>query len=537
MAKVKYSEELKNRVKEILISDKKISISGAIRKACEEVDIDYTDSARVSISRSLRSSEFVRDSKAEYNRLFKEARKKTYDEDKKVFIITWAQNATPVHENFFKNILAYQEFKDANLHVIAGRYKNPTSIWSENNLSNEYWVKEVQPFLDARQHNIHKYLQVRSDIKIPPTRSMPLSRLNGVSGLESCIVGHPRVHLKSLPILEGYPHKLLLSTGACTIANYTDSGAGKVGEFHHTLGFTIVELEEDFFHVRQVTADAEGNFYDFFHRVEDQKVTLNTEGIAAAILGDVHTRHNNKEITEKVFKILDVLKPDHTIVHDIAEMESILHWDERNPFRLLQKEELEQDNLREEIEEILEWFENHKQYNLIMARSNHDDMLDRWLQSADWRKTKNKKIYLELANILANEPVAQDKGVLPFLVERRFGDEVKTLSLDDSFRVLSWELSLHGHLGANGSRGNHGQFKNLNTKNITGHGHHPHREDGHAMVGTLSHLRVGFNRGASSWMNGFGILHRDDKFQHINFIKGNCYSDLEAIFKQYKQLK
>lgn len=525
-------KEINKRVqyaKEILEKDPTLNYHDITRMMCLEFDLEYTDAKRTTFSRILTkrgiesgwSGHKAKD-KMDTSPEFQKAKKKKYDKRRKTFIFTWAQNATPVHEGLFKNIEVYSKSLNAGLHVIAGRYKNPTSVFTNNQKNDEYWAEEVQPYLDANRHNIHEFLQVLADVKISPTASTPLSGLNGVTGLESCIVGHPRQHLKSLPVLENYPHKLLLSTGACTKPNYTDSKAGKKGEFHHMLGFIIVELDGTDFHIRQVNADNDGNFYDIHKRVKNGKVYENTKGCEAAILGDIHTRHNNKEVTKVTFKLLDKLKPKHTIIHDIAEMESILHWDLKDPFKLLMKEETGLNCLAQEIDEIMEWIEDHISYNLVMARSNHDDMLDRWLKNTDWRKSENKAIYLKLAGILATEEDAQVKGVLPFLIDQKFGKKITTLSLDDSFRVFGWELAMHGHLGANGSRGGHTQFKNLNTKNVTGHGHHPHREDGHVMVGTLSHLRVGFNRGPSNWMNGFGLIYPDGKLQLIH-ITNNKY--------------
>lgn len=519
----KYSGERLRYVEALIKEDPTISIAAATRNMCEVYDLTYSDSIRSNISRLLRKeshTEQIKTKKIEESQEFKDAQSMKHDSTKETFIITMAQNATPVHKNFFRNILVYKEDWNAGLHVIAGRYKNPTSVWTFNQEMDENWVKEVLPYLDANRHKLHKLLQVLSDVKIPPTASTPLSGMNGLTGLESCIVGHPRQHLKSLPVLEGYPHKLLLSTGACTLPNYTDSKAGKKGEFHHILGFIIVELDGEDFHIRQVNADKDGNFYDLYKRVKDGVVYDNTDGAEVAILGDIHIRHSEKSVTESAFEIVDFMKPKYTVIHDIVEMESILHWDNKNPFRLLYKEENNLDNLQDEINEMYVWVQDHLKYNLVISRSNHDDMLDRWLQSNDWRISNNKATYLKLASIMANEPIAQIKGILPFLLDQRFGDKIKTLSLDDSFRILGWELSMHGHLGANGSRGGHTQFKNLNTKNITGHGHHPHREDGHIMVGTLSHLRVGFNRGASNWMNGMCLIYPDGKAQLIHFING-----------------
>ena len=56
------------------------------------------------------------------------AKTKIFDKNKKRFIFTWAQNSTPVHKGLFKNIEAYAKYIDADIHVIAGRYKNPTSL-------------------------------------------------------------------------------------------------------------------------------------------------------------------------------------------------------------------------------------------------------------------------------------------------------------------------------------------------------------------------------------------------------------------------
>jgi transposase len=58
------------------------------------------------------------------------ARERKFNKKKKRFIITWAQNNTPVHEVFFTNLIEYANFINADIHVIAGRYKNPTSVFT-----------------------------------------------------------------------------------------------------------------------------------------------------------------------------------------------------------------------------------------------------------------------------------------------------------------------------------------------------------------------------------------------------------------------
>ena len=135
-----------------------------------------------------------------------------------------------------------------------------------------------------------------------------------------------------------------------------------------------------------VHADDDGNFYDLHKRVKDGIVYNNVKGADVAVLGDIHIRHSDEEVTDEVFKLLDKMKPKHTIIHDISEMESILHWDEKDPFRLLEKEQDGSDDLGLELDEVSYWIRDHLQYNLVIARSNHDDMLDRWLKNEDWKK-------------------------------------------------------------------------------------------------------------------------------------------------------
>ena len=518
----KYIGEKLDYVVALLKKDEDLSIAGAVKQMCQQFEIKYKDSVRRAISRHIKQ---MREDQALVDSELFETAKKKVTEDKQTFLISWAQNATPIHKNFMKNLKAYAKDLDAGIHIIAGRYSNPTSVFTDKD--KDWWSPEVVPYLDAARHNLHKYLQVLSDIKIPPTGSTPLSGLNSVTGLESCIVGHPRQQVKSLPILVGYPHKLLLSTGAATVANYTDSKSGKKGEFHHSIGFIIVELDGENFHIRQVSADDNGNFYDLYKRVKNGDVLENVEGAEAAVLGDIHIAHNDVKATAVSFKMLDEMKPKSTMIHDIIDCESISHHEENDPFRIMQKEENGTGDLKKELEQMILWVKDRLKYNLVIVRSNHDDFLDRWLKTVDWRRARNKRMFLFGAQILANEKVAQDKGVISFLLEDAFGDQIKTLGLDDSYRILGWELGVHGHVGANGSRGGHNQYKNMNTKMISGHTHSPMRGDGHMCVGTNSKLRVGYNKGASSWMHANALIYPDGKAQLIYIVGGKYCRDMK----------
>jgi hypothetical protein len=227
------------------------------------------------------------------------AKQRPTNKEQKMFLITWAQNDTPVHKPLFENIKAYAEFLGADIHVIAGRYRNPTSVFTDKD--HEEWDNAVVPYLDANRHDVHKYVSIMSDLKIQPTATNPMSGLQGVSGINSCIFGAPKVQLEMISVLEGNKPKMMLTTGSVTKMNYTDSKSGKKGEFHHTYGFVVVEIKDkEILYVRQVTADDKnGNFTDLYYRVENGLVNK-IDKLAAIVFGDIHYGHHDQDVIDTV---------------------------------------------------------------------------------------------------------------------------------------------------------------------------------------------------------------------------------------------
>jgi hypothetical protein len=483
------------------------------------------------------------------------AKSKKFNSDKTKFVISYAQNNTPVNLPFFTKMLGYAEEHDADVHIIAGRYQNPTSLFSD---SDEFWDKRVIPYLDAARHKVHKFVSIMSDVKVQPTAVNPMTGLHGLSKENSCIFGHPKVQMEMIPVLEQEKPKMMLTTGACTVNNYTDSKAGKKGEFHHQLGFVMVEIKDDeTFYVRQVTAEDNGDFSDLCYEVsfdgkeediifEDiidkaewrrvhcgakpvelvGKVVVNKiKKIEACILGDLHYGHHDQEVLDYTHDFMSVLKPKHVILHDVFDGYSISHHTMKDPFIQYGKEVNGTNDLEKEIDELMGGLKRFKKYkNVVIVRSNHDDFLDRWLKLGDWKKQptyKNSPLYMEYSSILLRqhgETPNNVKGVIPELINRKF-PKFKTLGRGDSYKVLDYELGQHGDIGANGSRGSLLGFRKLNTKIVVGHYHSPQRKDNAISVGTTTKMRVGYNQGPSSWLQSHVIIHKNGKAQHINFIK------------------
>jgi hypothetical protein len=452
------------------------------------------------------------------------AKERKFDKKRKRFIITWAQNDTPVHDVFFSNLEEYANFIGADIHVIAGRYKNPTSVFSDKKY--DTWSPRVEPFLDANRHQVHKHMWIMSDVKIQPTAVDPMTGLQGMSGVNSCVFGSPKVHMETVPVLEGNLPKMMMTTGACTVKNYTDSKSGKKGEFHHTLGFVVVEIKDGkTFFVRQVTATDDGDFHDLYHSIKynpDSNISevIRIHKIPAAILGDLHYGQHDQEVINKTLELFNNLEPENVVLHDVFDGLSINHHESNDPFIQYQREIDGTNSLRKEIDSMLNGLEDFKKYNVTIVRSNHDDFLDRWLKNTDWRKAstlKNSIEYMEFSALLLKGEAP--KGIIPYLINKKFPN-FRTLDRSDSFVINGWELGQHGDIGSNGSRGSLLQFRKLNTKIVVGHYHSPGRKDGALAVGTSTKLRVNYNLGPSGWLQSHVIIHEDGKSQHINFIKG-----------------
>lgn len=487
-----------------------------------------------------------------------QAKAKVFNKETKRFFITWAQCNTPVHERFFKNMVGYADELNADIHVIAGRYKNPTSVYASQDEAADYkWDGIVNKYLDANRHDVHQFVSIMSDIKIQPTAVNPMTGLAGVSGVNSCVFGAPKMQLETIPVLEGNKPKMMVTSGACTVDNYTDSKAGKKGEFHHQLGFVIVEIKDDeTFFIRQVTAKSDGSFNDLYYDVkfDGELVPIMFEDIyeqadwiennfnkeplewvgdveinrinelSGIVLGDLHYGHHDELVLSKTLEFMEILKPEHVVLHDVFDGYSISHHEMKDPFAQHAKEVHNENNLKKEVDEMLAGLEPFRDFdNVIIVRSNHDDFIDRWLKLGDWKKQptpKNSMTYMDYSmRLLRQYETREVKGVIPELINERFPDFI-TLGRSDSYDVSGWEVGQHGDIGSNGSRGSLNQFRKLNKKMIVGHYHSPGRKENVMAVGTTTKLRVGYNIGPSSWLQSHILIHKNGKAQHINFING-----------------
>jgi len=447
----------------------------------------------------------------------------------KRYIISSAQNASSCNVPFLRNIEAYAKFISAEIGIIATRYKNPTSVWHKHG---EFWDKEVHPYLTAKRHTLHKHLELLADLKVQATAPNPTNGIELFGDERSCIVGSPRIEMRSLPVLASEHQKFLYSTGTVTSPSFTDTVAGGKAKEHHTYGFIVVEIESDeIIHMRSVSAHSDGSFQDLTFKVADQKISR--YNVDTMVLGDIHFAQKDERVTNANRKMMRDMSINTAVLHDTWDSESINVHNANNPVVQHELALSGKDDLQKEIDQLfdeLSWFGQNIKRTLVVS-SNHDDMLDRAMITYDWKSNmKNAKVFVELLGIKLSGDA--EEGLIPFLINEYF-DNVYALGREESYMLHGVQVGLHGHRGPNGARGNINAFSRLPVKTITGHSHSPAIKWGAYQVGIACSMKHGYNIGLSSWAYANCLLNDQGKRQMIVLNKDTL--TYTTLFNQYPE--
>jgi hypothetical protein len=445
---------------------------------------------------------------------------KRRSKDVKRYVITAAQNATPVFEPFLAALHSYCEHRNAELIVVPYRYHNPTSHWSKAAQSSDWWAEELIPFLMNRRVPLGDHLLVLGDISIQPTASRPTEGLETMTGARSAVIAHPKLELVSVPTPQQALPKLLTTTGACTIPNYIQAKAGKKGEFHHTYGAAVVEITPSGgFHLRQINALKDGSFQELDY-LYSSDVSPRKAEVEALIMGDTHVKFLDRAVVEATWGtggIVPTLKPKVLVWHDVHDGYA--------------KHHAGHGNIERELRETFEFISSHAGPFNVFPYSNHPGWLSQWLAKTDPRlDLENITFWAETWKMVASTAKmgpggAQARDAFTMWAERMIPrstwERCAFLNADDSFTIAGIEVGMHGHLGPNGSKGHLEAFGKIGAKSVIGHSHSPGIKDGVYQVGTNSRLRLEFNHGPSSWLQTDALIYSTGKRTLINIIDGN----------------
>lgn len=442
----------------------------------------------------------------------------------KTYVITAAVNATRAHSAFLKTLHLYCAERDAQLIVIPMRYRNPTR---QDERPEDWWDERLTPYLVHQRTKIAKGLVVLADIKVQPTAINPLQGWLTVSGTDSAILGHTKIALQSVATKVGDAAKLVLTTGACTVEQYSDTNAGAKGQFHHTLGAVVVEVDGQANHIRHICPMKDGSFIDL-----STKYTVNGPEKApdciVMTMGDVHAEMADERVTKATEELATLVKPKHLVLHDVLNFGSASHH--AKFFEKFRRHVTGKGSVMRELEVTARHIDRLAKLapKVVMVGSNHHDHFTQWLEKSEHaHDLENALVYHETKAAMLR--AIYDGGYCdPFKLWMdslmQCGDKLKWLKPGESFSRHGVEFGWHGHKGPNGARGSTKGFANIGAKVTKGHSHGAEIIDGAHSVGTSSSLRMGYNDDSpSAWTHTHDLLYANGKRTLVHCVGGSFF--------------
>lgn len=449
----------------------------------------------------------------------------------RTYVVTTAQNATPVDEGFVRALHRFCEHRNATLLVIPFRYKNVTSVWTPSQSNADWWHAWIADQLISEDVGLNANLTLAASIMIQPTAKRPLSGMQTYTGGSSAIFGHSKIELETVATPQNRLPKILTTTGACTVENYTDSKAGKLGEHHHMLGATVVEVEDEKrFHVRQINACTDGSFIDL-----DEEFT--PAGVRKAgrpevmTCADIHHKQMDPTVEHATFAsggIVDTLRPKRLVFHDLLDFKSQNHHDERDFVEKYRKYRIGWTGVYDEVRDTLAWLRDQSEYvdEAVVVESNHNEAFMRWLNDGRGDKDpENAWFYHNTWAGILPAPGSENTEVghpLEYWFYQLYpgNDCVRFLRRNDAYMVGDVDYHMHGDVGSNGSKGSVLGFNRIGVKNTVAHGHGPAIHGGTIMVGVMQ-LRMRYNEnGPSNWLPAHEVQYANGKRTLIAVIDG-----------------
>jgi hypothetical protein len=434
-----------------------------------------------------------------------------------VVLVTSCQDRTMINYNLLKGMLSYKSYieslgKTCEIVVIPVFYRNPTSV-SNNKDIGSWWSMELEDYLYYDKLYFDNVM-IHACARITPTASEPLNGYEALASENHLILGHPRIHFKTLPRYKGEEMYSMCTTGFISQKNYSNSKSGDKGTIHHSYGFVICEKGH---FPRNVFATTDGNFCDIGVSITDGIVSR-IEKIPAIVLGDIHNRELKKEAFDSSVGLIESLGGVETcVLHDVFDGATVNPHEKNDLY--IRKKNIRKGrySVKEEVDESLFFLKDMKSKlscNIVVCQSNHDVFLDRWVNDENWKKDlHNSDGYLYYSSIQQSTDLEEDGCVFGHLVNK-LDKDITYLPYSKSYSILGVQVGHHGDKGANGSRGSVNGFKKSNKKRTIGHGHSPQIMDGVFMVGVLAELWQYYNSGSeSSWAHANCITHSNGKRQ------------------------
>ena len=441
----------------------------------------------------------------------------------KRFLITTAVANKKVNEDFLNCLKNFAKRNDALILVLPCEDMVNRRTESEWNLDPILKKDTLVIFKDT---NLNNNLFI-SDIKVSAKMRLPLTGLSGLSkNKKSMIVSSPQQFLEFVPTSNSKLPVAIMSVGAITEEDYSSEfymskRLSKLAEASHTIGCVIVEIEnEETFHFRH-TQFLEGYFADLNTKYFSDG-SISQVNNTVCVFGDSHIIVKDDDVHKEMCKLVAFANVKDIVLHDIFDGICVSPHTSTKPV-IKAIDYLEHNSsIEKEGKEVVEYLNDVGTWidgEVVVVYANHNTFLQRYLEDGRFLKDKENCYYsLDLVKALM-----EGKDPLQYMIEEKIGlskeISVRWLSADEDYKKYGIQLGAHGSLGPNGSKGSAKNIEKCYEKSIIGHSHSPCIFRNVFQTGTLSKLKLSYNKGPSSWVNGSVLLHENGSRQIINFIK------------------
>lgn len=482
---------------------------GSIRKLYDEVSEKHPDIIDNLINDTIFTKEYKREVK---NR----------SKSSKVFFVSTAVSGKEVDVNSLSAVQSYLKLRKGELVILPSEdAASRSSIFNyelDRRLKDALFVSE-DLYLNK---NIHL-----SSIRVSAKQINPLTGLERLAQSKgSAILASPKQYLKFVSTSNTKLPHALMTTGCITIGDYsTDLYMSKrtsyLAEFDHVMGGLIVEVKDDStYHFRQVQFDKDGSFYDLGIKYLPNGKTEKVKE-TVCVFGDTHVGSHDFEVDKALSQIVSLVNSKEIIVHDLFDNRFNNHHDNHRPVTRANLARKGITSLLKEGMLTKGWLDSwvKKVSKLTIARSNHDEALDRYIDEGRWLYDP-ENLYDSLPLVRAK---MDGKNPLKVLIEDlcnfKYKDQVKWLNRDEDYVVYGIVNDAHGDKGANGSKGSLSSIEKSYYKATIGHSHSAGILRNIYQVGTSSKLKLSYNSGPSSWTHTMCIQYPNGQRQLVNMIK------------------
>lgn len=462
------------------------------------------------------------------------------------WLVTAAQNDTALHRPFWDNLKAFAAHLDAE--ILVGPFTYQLGVFTDHTARDDMFAADLVPHLVHERRDLGP-LVFMADMNCLPTADRPLSGLETHARGRWGLVPHAKLQLISVPAVSHGNAVQVMTTGCCTVENYTPRKAGVKARFHHVIGATLVEADTaGRLFCRQINAADDGSFQDLETIVADGRVT-HGHRVEAMVWGDIHRDKLEPAVplaswgfdlaTGRIDKaraaaretVIDRLMPAYQFFHDLLDFEGRNpHAAKNDPLHRIETHFSGGEDVAAEIARAAAFLRvaSRPWCRSVVVESNHDRFLDRWLDRGDYRSDPvNAELFLrlELARVESRkrgraDDIEPESRWSTFRHAMRCADADLMRDTDfvvegGSYRICQAaggiECGAHGHLGPNGARGTAGNLAKVAVKMTIGHLHAPEIRDGVYVAGVTAGLDHGYNIGPTAWHQAHVVTYPNGK--------------------------